>query len=399
MRLRHLRALVVLLVTTLAVSACGLLPGRGDPKPTPAASDSRQDGDPFALKGVCPDPVVIQTDWNPEAEYAGTYNLIGPGYQVDKQRQRVRGPLVVEGKNTGVAIEVRSGGPAVKFAPVADLMYQDNSITLGYMNTDQQAGFYANRSTLAVVAQMDLSPFGFMWGAAEHPEFNTLVDVGQTDTPVLYVGQVQTQMDYLTGSGILRSRQIKASYDGSPKQFLDSNGTLVQQGFVTAEPWLYEKAIEGWKKPVEFVLLHDTGYETYSQTLAIRTGDKNRLAPCLSKLVPLVQRSLANYAASPDRTNELIVDVVKRYDNGFWTYPLPLAKFSWEQQRALGILANGQAGDVTVGEFDVPRVRGLLEILRPIYAGQRKPLKDGLRAEDLVTNEFIDPGIGIRPGQ
>jgi hypothetical protein len=399
MRLRHGRPLVALLVMTLVLSACGLLPGGDDPRPTPPAQGAGQDGDPFALKGVCPDPIVIQTDWNPEAEYAGTYNLIGPGYQVDKQRQRVRGPLVVDGKDTGVTIEVRSGGPAVKFAPVADLMYQDKSITLGYMNTDQQAGFYSQRPTLAVVAQMDISPFGFMWDPAGHPEFNTLVDVGQTDTPVLYVGQVQTQMDYLTGTGILRASQIKDTYDGSPKQFLQSGGQLVQQGFVTAEPWLYEKAIEGWKQPVQFVLLHDTGYETYSQTLAIRTGDKDKLAPCLRKLVPLVQRSLASYAASPDRANQLIVDIVERYDNGFWTYPLPLARFSWEQQKALGILANGQAGDPTVGDFDLPRVRGLLEILLPIYAGQKKPLREGLRAEDLVTNEFIDPEIGIRTDQ
>jgi hypothetical protein len=40
-------------------------------------------------------------------------------------------------------------------------------------------------------------------------------------------------------------------------------------------------------------------------------------------------------------------------------------------------------------------VRSVLEIVRPILAGRRQPLKASLRAEDLATNEFIDPGIGL----
>ena len=31
-----------------------------------------------------------------------------------------------------------------------------------------------------------------------------------------------------------------------------------------------------------------------------------------------------------------------------------------------------------------------------IFAGRRQPLKEGLTAEDLATNEFIDPSIGLK---
>jgi hypothetical protein len=39
------------------------------------------------LKGVCPDTVVFQTDWNPEAEHGQLYNLVGDGYTVDTARR------------------------------------------------------------------------------------------------------------------------------------------------------------------------------------------------------------------------------------------------------------------------------------------------------------------------
>ena len=36
-----------------------------------------------SLAGVCPETVVFQTDWNPEAEHGQLYNMVGDGYEVD----------------------------------------------------------------------------------------------------------------------------------------------------------------------------------------------------------------------------------------------------------------------------------------------------------------------------
>jgi hypothetical protein len=395
---RRIRLLIGLTLA-ITLSACTL--GSGDDR-APAARNRFQQNPPqgaqaYDLKSVCPNPIVVQTDWNPEAEYGATYNLIGDGYRVDTRQGLARGPLVVNGKATGVDVEVRLGGPQVKFTPVADLMYRDRSITLGFMNTDQVAGFYAKWPTISVVAPMELSPFGFFWDEAEHPEFNIMADVGQTDAPILYATQVQVQMEFLIGSGIIRRTQAKASYTGDPSQFIKAKGNVVSQGFATAEPWLYENVYR-YPHPIGFTLLADTGYDAYSQTLAVRTGDKDKLAPCLRRLVPLVQRSIAEYATQPQRTNRLIVDLVKRFNNG-WSYPAPLADFSIRQQRSLGITDNGPDGR-TVGEFNMERVAKILGILQPIYAGVLKQrLPPDLRAEALATNEFIDPAIRIPAGQ
>jgi hypothetical protein len=388
---RGLRRLLAACLASLALAACSLLPG-GD-EPAPSGGTGRVD-QPFQLAGVCPDPVVIQTDWNPESEYGATYNLVGAGYRVDKQRQAVRGPLVVEGRDTGVDVEVRAGGPIIDFQTIKTL-FDDRSITLSFMTTDEAARNYAAMPTVSVVAPTEINPQILMWDPESHPEWSTVVDIGQTNTPVLASAD-NAFPEFMIGAGILRRQQVNPKnldpYDGDPKQFVSSGGNIVQQGFATAEPWLYQFQIEEWRKPVAFQLIHDTGYELYSQSLAIRAADKDRLAPCLRKLVPLVQRSTVDFARHPERVNKLITDLVVEYDNG-WEYPPALAKFSVQQQLALGLTGNGT--DETIGNFDIGRVRGVLDILRPIFTGQKQPLKEGLRAEDLVTNEFIDPNIGL----
>jgi hypothetical protein len=387
---RRLRLLAGGLVLALALGACGLLPG-GDDQPARTTGPAPVQR-PFDLAGVCPPRVVIQTDWNPESEYGATYNLVGAGYTVDKAKATVRGPLVVQGRDTGVDVEVRSGGFVTDFAPIAELMYSDRSITLGFVNTEQAAQLYAKAPTISVVAPLEISPGAIMWDPEAHPDWNTMVDIGQTDVPVLVTAD-DLFAQYLVGTGILRQRQVKAEYDGSPKRFLESGGEIAQVGFATAEPYVYEKELPDWGKPLAFQLVHDTGFEAYTQTLAVRAGDKARLAPCLRKLVPLIQRSTVDFITRPQRTNALVVDLVAKYDNG-WTYTPALADFSVSQQRTLGIVGNGP--DATIGNFDLARVRGVLDIVRPIFAGRRQPLKEGLRAEDLATNEFIDPAIGLR---
>ena len=86
---------------------------------------------------MCPDKVVIQTDWYQEAEYGHLYQLLGPGYTIDKKKNTLSGPLVASGQDTGVTVEIRAGGPAIGFQTVSAQMYADKSITIGQVNTDE----------------------------------------------------------------------------------------------------------------------------------------------------------------------------------------------------------------------------------------------------------------------
>jgi len=70
-----------------------------------------------------------------------------------------------------------------------------------------------------------------------------------------------------------------------------------------------------------------------------------------------------------------------------------LAKFTAEQELKLGIVGNGS--DKTLGNFDMSRIKRTIDIVGPIYAAQKQPVKAGLAPEAIVTNEFINPSISL----
>ena len=70
-----------------------------------------------------------------------------------------------------------------------------------------------------------------------------------------------------------------------------------------------------------------------------------------------------------------------------------MADYGVETIKADGLVANGP--DSTVGNFDMDRVNSLIELAIPVYTALGQAPKDGLKADDIVTNEFIDPSIGL----
>jgi hypothetical protein len=380
----------MVVLAAAAIVATGCTNGGGET--TGGSAPQAATGDRLNLKGVCPATIVVQTDWYPESEYGVYYYLIGSNPKVDTNKKLVSGPLVAEGQDTGVRIEVRSGGPATGFEPVSAQMYKDKSITVGQVNTDEAVRFSAKQPTMGVVAPMEISPFMIMWDPKTYPQFNIIADIGQSDAKVLYF-EGDTYMEYLIGSGILRRSQVDGSYDGAPAKFVAAHGKITQAGFATSEPYLYEHDVNGWKpKPVKYALVNDTGYPFYPQELSIRTGDKAALAPCLKKLVPIVQRAQVDFLKSPDKTNQFIIDIVKRY-NSDWTYSPGLADYAIQKMRE-DFVNNGPDG--TLGNFEQARIKRIIDIVTPILISQRAAPKQGLKPEDLYTNEFIDPSIGVR---
>lgn len=387
--MRRLRLGMVVLATA-AIVASGCTNGGGE-ETTGGGNAPQAAADRLNLKDVCPATIVVQTDWYPESEYGVYYHMVGSNPKVDTNKKLVNGPLVAEGQDTGVRIEVRSGGPATGFELVSAQMYKDKSITLGQVNTDEAVRFSGKQPTMGVVTPMEISPFMIMWDPKTYPEFNIIADIGQSDAKVLYF-EGDTYMEYLIGSGILRRSQVDPSYDGAPAKFVAAGGKLTQAGFATSEPYLYEHDINGWKpKPVKYALVNDTGYPMYPQSLSIRPSDKDSLAPCLKKLVPIVQRAQVDYLKDPDKTNQFIIDIVDQYA-AEWTYSPGLAGYAIQKMRE-DFVNNGP--DSTLGNFDQARIQRIVDIVTPILVSQRAAPKEGLKVTDLFTNEFIDTSIGV----
>jgi hypothetical protein len=382
--------LVLAAVAVLALVAAGCGGGGDDEGTTQTPAATAPAGDAVNLAEVCPNPIVIQTDWDPESEYGVYYHLLGPNPKIDTKKKLVSGPLVAGGKDTGVRLEVRTGGPSIGFEPVSSQMYKDPAITLGQVSTDEAIRFSAKQATLAVMAPMEISPFMIMWDPQTYPQFNTIADIGKTDTKVLYF-EGDTYMAFLTGTGVLKKSQVDGSYDGKPGNFVAADGKVAQAGFATSEPYIYEHEVRQWGKPVKYALVNQAGYPFYPQALSIRAADKAKLAPCLKKLVPIIQRAQVDYLANPAETNKLVLDLVKQYNDG-WVYTEGLANYAIEKMRS-DFVKNGS--DQTLGNFDNARLQRMIDIVTPIFTAQNQPPKSGLKPEDIATNEFIDTSIGV----
>ncbi|MEE3851828.1 ABC transporter substrate-binding protein [Gordonia sp. LSe1-13] len=347
---------------------------------------------PVDLSQNCPAKIVVQTDWNPESEHGHLYQLLGPdNTTINAENKRVVGPLFDGGEYTGVDLEIRSGGPAIGNQTVTSQMYADPDIMLGYVDTDQAVQNSQSNPTTAVMAPLDISPQMIMWDPATYPQVQGIADLKGVDARVLYF-EGSTYMSYLTGSGILSPEQVDGSYDGTPANFVADQGRAAQQGFASSEPMVYEEEVEGWMKPVDYQLVHDVGFPIYKSALSVRSGDLEANAACLEQLVPVLQRGAVDYMANPDAADAVIVDAVEQYNTG-WVYTDANAEYAVATMAEQNLVGNGP--NATIGDFDPARVERVIEVTTPIFAEQGTPVADGLTAEAVSTNRFIDTSVGM----
>jgi hypothetical protein len=373
------------------------LPGcSGGSQEAPAAGGGAG-GSPSAALDLraagCPAKIVIQDAWWPSMSDGVLYALLGRDLSIDADAKRVTGPLVARGKPTGVQLEVRAGGPAIGFQQTSARMYADRAITLGKVASFDEVLQQSGRlPTLAVFAALERDPQMIMWDPQTYPQFTSIEDIGQTDTKVLFFDG-DAYMEYLLATGKLKRSQVDGSFDGDPARFVAARGRVAQSGFATHDPYIYQHVLQKqWGRPVKYQLVYDTGYPNYGSPLAIRRGDRERLAPCLRRLVPVIQQAQADMMARPDQT---IATVVRLSDAFKASTPTTADSeaFSVSQMKNLGLVGNGP--DKTMGDFDPQRVQRLIDITRPIFAARNKPPKENLQPADVVTNEFIDQAIGL----
>lgn len=405
MQYRRRHSLLALPVAAaLVLAACGGDDDEGSDETTPttaAATDttaaSTETTEGGAGGGVdlaaagCPATVVIQTDWNPEAEHGFLYQMVSPDdYEIDAAAVAVRGSLIASGGvDTGVDIEVRSGGPAIGFQTVTSQLYADEDILLGYVYTDEAIQNSADFPTVAIESGFEKNPQMIMWDPATYPDVETIADLGETGAVVRYFGGA-AYMEYFLAEGILTN--VDGSYDGTPALFVADEGKAAQQGFGSAEPYVYEHEVEGWMKPVKYAYINDEGWENYAESIATKPENIDTYADCFTALVPIIQQSSIDYLDDPSQANPIIIEAVETFDNG-WVYSQGVADYAVETIKADGLVANGP--DATVGNFDLDRVNGLIEKAIPIYTALGQAVKEDLTAEDIVTNQFIDPSIGL----
>ena len=384
MKKRPLLATAV--IAALALSACG------------GSDNAASDTTVAAATGVdlvaagCPETVSLQTDWNPEAEHGNLYQLIGPGYTVDKEKQRVSGDLMAGGETTGVKVEIRAGGPAIGYEQVTAMLYKDPSILLGFTSTDEQVSHSGDEfPTVAVVAPFNINPQIIMWDPNTYPDVKEIKDLKATGAKVRYFDGA-AYMDYFTATGILDKKQVDGTYDGAPASFIAAGGKDTQQGFGTAEPYFYKNVLKEWMKEVGYQYIHDAGWTAYAQSLGGTPANITKYDTCLKALVPVIQQAALDYVAAPETANAIILDAVAQYNNG-WVYDAGQAAAAVVKMQEDKLVANSPDG--TLGSFDMDRVTAFIEIATPVFTSTGAKVKEGLVADDLVTNKYINPEIKL----
>jgi hypothetical protein len=338
---------------------------------------------PGALDGRCPTVVVVQTDWFPQAEHGGTFELVGDDAVVDKDAGTTRGTLTFRGVDTGVDIEIRAGGPFLE-SPVVTEMYLDDAVTLGYVGNDTAISRFADAPTVAVFNALNVSPQAILWNADLHPDARTIADIARDVDRISVFGD-RPFMRWLVARGDVTADQIDGNYKGNLLLLTDD---IAHQGYATSEPHKYATNPDapltaGWQ------LLHDVGWNQYPQNLAVRADRIDALRDCLQLLVPMMQHAKLDYMTDPSRTNALIVRVVGELDS-YWTQSDADVAYGHDSMLDLGIIGNGTTP--TFGDLEEDRVNAFIATATPILRDQGLDVPD-LVATDIVTDEFLDDTI------
>ncbi len=368
-------------------------PAAGDTTAAPAAAETTAAAPAGAaapaagsLKGVCPDVVTIQTDWNPEAEHGFLYQMMGANPEINADKKLVSGPLMASGVDTGVKVEIRSGGPAIGFQSVTSQMYQDPSILLGYAYTDEAIQTSAKQPTMAIFAPFQKNPQAIMWDPATYPDVKTIADLGKTSAKIRYFSGA-AYMDYFTSQGILKKANTDGNYDGSPALFVADQGKAASQIFGSAEPYIYQNEVKQWMKPVKYAYINDEGWNNYAEAIATKPENITKNAACFKLLVPIMQQAGIDFLKDPAAANTLVLELVTKYNNG-WVYSQGVADYAVATMKKDGLMANGVDG--VYGTFDEARVADLITKATPIYTKLGTAPKAGLKPSDIYTQQFLD---------
>ena len=349
------------------------------------------------LADVCPSPFIIQKDWLAQAEQGPLYQLIGSGG--DMTSGQYTGPL----GSTGIDLTILEGGGGLGMGDgetAYSALYMGNSkagVTphLGYQELDNAFIFSKRFPVVGVMAPLDIAPTVLLWDKATYPDgFKSIADLktfAESGKGKIYVSTTKRTFGlYLVEQGVPADVFVEG-YRGDGENFVTNNGTWLNQGFVTSEVYKFEHG-NNWGKPIGYLNMNDLGYRNYTGMLSVATARMEELAPCLVKLVPLLQQATADYAKDPAEANKVIVDFNTAGHAASWWKTAPeLMAYAAKTMVDTGIIGNGP--NATIGDFDMDRVAEMLKLVKPRFDERADP---DVKPDQVVTNRFIDPSIGLK---
>ncbi len=380
--LKKSHALAVLLSLAFIAASCGSDSAddgaaTDDETTTTAADDTATDDtatddttaddeSAMADEAVCPTNIVVQTDWWPELEHGGTYQLVGPDGEANANDFNYSGPIQPQYAVGGIeTVEIRAGGDAISFTPVTGEMYLDDDITFGYVNLSDAVKDSGSALVIGVAKTLEINPQMLMWDPAQL-DIQEPADMGASGANVLHFDSV-AYIDYLIAEGILTADQSDPSYGGAPDQWIANGGNFIQQGFASNEIYKYENEIE-WKDgapaPVDYVLVDSLGFRDYPAMMTVRADKLEELTPCLELFVPMLAQAWVDFLADPAPITDALIGINDTYDT-YWKLSEGLNTEGLTIVESEGMADNSPDG--TYCSMDDDRVATMIDILTPVY--------------------------------
>jgi hypothetical protein len=393
----------------LSVATIGLLAACGsdsdsasDSSEAPAATTggtTASEGTAAAGEGPCPAKLVIQTDWFPELEHGGTYQLIGPDGTADKASVSYSGPVQEQYKVGGLEeIQINT----VSFDKTNSAILLDGGADMAYINMSDIIKDSAAVDMVAIAKTLDKDPQMIMWDP-EQNDIQQPEDIAASGAQVLHFPGV-AYIDYMIGMGYMTADQSNPSYDGSDAAWVADGGNFFQQGFATNEVYKYENEVQ-WKDgapaPVDFFTVADIGFDNYPAAITMMRDKAEELDECLKLLVPVMQQAWVDFLNDPKPITDAMIEINVVHD-GFWTLSEELNAAGMELIEAgctdsCAFAAEPapfaeNSPDGTYCSFDEARVQGLYDILAPIYEEQGTEIAEGI--DGIFTNEYCTDAPG-----
>ena len=113
-------------------------------------------------------------------------------------------------------------------------------------------------------------------------------------------------MRYLSARAWCRASQLDGSYDGTPARSSPRTARIANAGLRHLGAVHLQERARQWdsRYDTDLQLINDTGYPMYSEALSIRAGGQGEAAPCLKKLVPILQQATVDFITNPAATND-----------------------------------------------------------------------------------------------
>ena len=274
----------------------------------------RQQRDDVDLTGICPDPLVIQTDWFPEPDHGYTYQAIGTGGTVDVEAGDVPRAARQHGHHAGDPC--RSGPYIMGSRSRLEQNLRRNCVgnsLAGYADTGDVIRNAGAEQLIEPVRELRHRPSLGVWDPelsyparcnwnVEDQESGALVSASRAAATWTTCWKNRGKLDpkpdrrlLLGGPGGLSPRRTSSNRDSPPTRCTSTTD------------------IPEWKQASQLPPhpRHGLGHLPVRPFGEARGGDESK--ECLEKLVPIFQQALVDYVKDPEPMNEKFVEISPRW--------------------------------------------------------------------------------------